>query len=379
MATTATSNAATAAMRPDAWVRPPAAASTALRGGLASTANDPAIPAARLPAPSATRSRLKSSAFGTPSGDERTVAAVWATHTKATVERGADEAPGLGRGHRRIHDRRQPAVDRPEDGDAMRLQPGHSDHDDRPDEADEGTGDPAVEPFADDDDDQHRDGDCGRPPVDVPDLVGDLAQPADGRRATAGEAEHRGQLADEDLDGDAGKHTGDDRGGEELGDPSEPQQPDGNDQRADDQGEERDEVVVSRCPGRRHRRDTGGDDRRDRRVHAHRQMRAPPEQREQQRPGDEGVQAGDGRHARQAGGGDLLGHRDGNEREPGQEVRSEPSGLIPPQRRDDRGPFHGATSSHCSGGTGRLPSRHGSLRPSVARARRGADAPTTPA
>ena len=75
-------------MSPASWVRPPVLDTTSVRGGLELTANDPMKPEARLPAPSATRSRSKSSGEGVPLLAARTVAAVWTMQRNATVSAG---------------------------------------------------------------------------------------------------------------------------------------------------------------------------------------------------------------------------------------------------------------------------------------------------
>ena len=70
------------------WVscdRAPDAVTIAVFGGLASTANAPISPAAMLPAPMPTKSRLKSMVADVLALDARTVAAVYAMQTNATV------------------------------------------------------------------------------------------------------------------------------------------------------------------------------------------------------------------------------------------------------------------------------------------------------
>ena len=75
----------TAAMRHASCVRPFAPETTDVRAGLASTANDPANPDRMFPAPSATKSR--SMLIASSSLEKlRTVAAVWARQTRATVK-----------------------------------------------------------------------------------------------------------------------------------------------------------------------------------------------------------------------------------------------------------------------------------------------------
>ncbi len=68
---------------------PPDAATTALRGGLAFTGNEPVSPAATLAAPMPTRSWSRASAASAPLLRERQVAALWTRHRNATVKAGA--------------------------------------------------------------------------------------------------------------------------------------------------------------------------------------------------------------------------------------------------------------------------------------------------
>ena len=87
------------ATRPATWDLAPADPRTAVRGGLALTANEPARPATRLPAPIANRSTLKSFAFACSpvtcglAGLARTVAEVCTTQRNATVTAVVASAP----------------------------------------------------------------------------------------------------------------------------------------------------------------------------------------------------------------------------------------------------------------------------------------------
>src|SRR2546426_8463249 len=104
VATAMTAATTTAATRPATCDFPPDAATTALRGGLEFTGNEPISPAATLAAPMPTRSWSRASAASAPLLlRERAVAALWTRHRKATVkaegaslvtcERGADGRP----------------------------------------------------------------------------------------------------------------------------------------------------------------------------------------------------------------------------------------------------------------------------------------------
>src|SRR5438132_614887 len=77
-----------AATRPATCDLPPDAATTALRGGLALTGNEPISPAATLAAPIPTRSGSRASAALAPLLRERQVAALWTRHRNATVKAG---------------------------------------------------------------------------------------------------------------------------------------------------------------------------------------------------------------------------------------------------------------------------------------------------
>jgi hypothetical protein len=94
---------------------------------------------------------------------------------------------------------------------------------------------PAVDALGGGDHGQDADGDAHRPAVDVADLAGHLADPADGGGAPAGHPQDDRDLADDDLDGDPGQDSGDHRGGQELRDPPQAEEADGDQQAADQQ------------------------------------------------------------------------------------------------------------------------------------------------
>ena len=206
-------------------VLPPAAPTTAVRGGLALTAKEPARPASTLPAPTAARSTLKSSLLrASPLGLERTVADVWAMHIKATVTAVTTSWPtwcqvalGSPRAGRRAStaEHAHPVVRKATDTDQSR---GHH-------HADQGTGDAVVHFLAHDHGGQYPGGDGQGPAVQVADLVDDGLGSADRRRASPGQAENGGQLFHQDLDAYTSEEPVDHRQGQEIGDPAQAQQP----------------------------------------------------------------------------------------------------------------------------------------------------------
>ena len=76
---------AVAVPRQAAWVRPPAEATMAVRGGLAFTGKEPQRPARMLPAPTPRKSRPTSTAYPPWSAKARVVAADWLRTTSATT------------------------------------------------------------------------------------------------------------------------------------------------------------------------------------------------------------------------------------------------------------------------------------------------------
>src|ERR1022692_1663364 len=87
----------------------------------------------------------------------------------------------------------------------------------------------AAGPDADQHEDAHRD--PSRPSVDVAQLAGHRADPADSGGSPAGHPEDDRDLADDNLDGDTGQEPVDDRGGEELCDPPQAAEADHDQQR----------------------------------------------------------------------------------------------------------------------------------------------------
>ena len=72
-------------------------------------------------------------------------------------------------------------------------------------------------------------------PLKLLQLVDDVADPADRRRATSRQAEDRRDLFDEYFDADTGEHARHDREREEIGDPAEPEQAGSHQERSDEQ------------------------------------------------------------------------------------------------------------------------------------------------
>ena len=229
VATARTTTTAATAVRLATWVLPPADATTAVRGGLASTAKEPARPASKLPAPTAARSTLKSS--GVVSSVRRPGDAVSSDggrrlHHAQEGHRhgGPHQLPQLvqaGVGERQVG---HGGMDRPNDLHAMGHQPGGADQRRGPDDPDRAPGMRwsitsqttmmASTPTAMANDQ----------PLKWLSWSKNGPHPADGRRAPAGQAENGWQLLDEYLDPDAGQQPGHDRHGEEVGDPAQPEQ-----------------------------------------------------------------------------------------------------------------------------------------------------------
>ena len=228
-------------------------------------------------------------------------------------------------------------MDRPEDVHAVGLQAERPDGHDGDDHPDERTGHSPADALAGDHDGEHGEREPQRPHVRVAELAHQALHPAGRRRAAAREPQDGGELADEDLDGDAGQDARDDGSRDEVGDPSEPQQAHGDEDDADDEGEERDEVQVLGGAHRGNRRDPAGEHRGDGRVGTHGEVTARTEQGDHERARHERVQTGDRRHVRQAGGGHLLGDGDGDEGQARDEVRPQPGDPVAAQGRGQQG------------------------------------------
>jgi hypothetical protein len=216
--------------------------------------------------------------------------------------------------------------------------------DDGADEGDQGPRHAMIDPPGDEDHGEDGEGDAERPAVDGADLIGHLAPPPDGGRPPARYAEDDGELADDDLHGDARQHAGDDGGGEELGDPAEAQQADDHQEGADEQGDDRHHGPVPGRPDEGDRGHAGGEHRGDGRVRPHREMTVGTEQGVEEGTGHEGVEAGDGRQAGEARRGHLGRQRHRHEGQTGQGVGAEPGRPVASQRRRDPPGSHAATT-----------------------------------
>jgi hypothetical protein len=136
------------------------------------------------------------------------------------------------------------------------------------------------------------------------------------------------QLVNHDDDGNAGQETGHDGRRQEVGDPPEPENADEHHHEPDHHRQDRhqlDVVVGTRQSEGGH---PGGEQRCDGRVGPDRHLGIGAEEGEDHGSRHEGVEAGDGGHPGQSGGGKLLRHGDDQEHEPRQKVRAGPRPLI---------------------------------------------------
>ncbi len=154
--------------------------------------------------------------------------------------------------------------------------------------------------------------------------------------ADRGQAQEVGQLMNDDDDRHAGEEAGDDRRGQEFGDPAQAQETDEGHDDSDHHGEDADQVDVA---GRVDRSKVGNphrEERGDRGVCPHRHLRVRPEHGEENRAGDERVEGGDRRHAGKPGGRELFRHDDGEKRHHGERVGTGKRRLVAAQRLKER-------------------------------------------
>ena len=226
-------------------------------------------------------------------------------------------------------DGREPGLHRPDDGDAVLVEPEGGGHDDRESDHHQGGGDALGHPLEEQDhghrqDGQHRGGDhdVAEGGQHLPHLVDDVAARVD--------AEHARQLGERHLHADAGQESDQGGPGEEVGEEAEAeharhQQVAGGEQR--DHPGETDVLGALRLgdadQGREH--DRGG-----RRVGADHEMPRGADQGKDDDRERQGVDAGDHRHP-----GDLrvahrLGDGHGRKRRPGDDVGDDgrPGGAV---------------------------------------------------
>ncbi len=239
--------------------------------------------------------------------------------------------------HRRPRQSREPevgraGVDGAEHGDAVGLQVEDVHEDDRADQGDQGAGDAPVDAGRDDHDGHHAEAHEQRPDAG-PRRGGriDVEEAVLVRAARRRQAEEVGQLVDDDDHGDAGEKAGGDRRGEELGDPAQPQDAHEHHDQPDHHGQDAHQLDVVRRAQGGEADDPRREQRRDRRVGADRHLRVGAEEGEEHGAGDEGVEAGDRGHPGEPRGRQLLGQRDGEQRQSGHEVGTRPGALVPAQ------------------------------------------------
>ena len=125
-----------------------------------------------------------------------------------------------------------------------------------------------------------------------------------------GSPKNFGQLVGDNDECHAGQEAGDDGGREEFGDPPEAQDAHEHHHEPDHDCEDLDQVDVVGRAGHGERGHPGGEQRCDRRVRPHRHLPVGAQKGEEHRAGHEGVETGDGGHAGQPGGRQLLGYGD---------------------------------------------------------------------
>ena len=145
------------------------------------------------------------------------------------------------------------------------------------------------------------------------------------------------QLADDDVDRDAGEKSGGDGDRKQRREPAGTQQADGCERDADEDGQQRRELGIMRGADIGDRRQRAGEDRRDGRIRRNRHVAVGAERCEGERAGGEGVEAGLGRHSGEPRGRELPGYRDRRQHQPGDEITRQPLKTISPQRREQPG------------------------------------------
>ncbi len=191
-----------------------------MRGGLESTAKAPARPATTLPAPDRDQVAVEAGRCPVSPREPRTVAAVWATQTNATVTAGPKRRRASAHDAEGRRNEGRPPWTAPSIGTPCPWSPAAAT-----------TAIDATSPIS-------APGmrrstrslaittaktAAAMPtahPLTWPNWSTTFSTRPDGGRAPAGEPEDGGQLADGDLDGDPGEDPGHDRCRQEVGDPS---------------------------------------------------------------------------------------------------------------------------------------------------------------
>ncbi len=150
-----------------------------------------------------------------------------------------------------------------------------------------------------------------------------------------GDTEKGRQLADDDVDRDAGQESRGDRNRKQGGQPAGAEQADGDEDNTDHEGEQRGQLAIRHRAGDGHRGQRAGEDRRDGRIRLDRHEPVGAEGGEGERSRGKGIEPRLGRHSCQPGGGELA--RDGNRRqhEPGHQIAWQPSHPVATQRGEE--------------------------------------------
>ena len=159
--------------------------------------------------------------------------------------------------------------------------------DDGQDEGEKRSGQPVAEVLGSDDDREHPERDAQRPGIDVAQVAQDVAHLVDGGGPCAADPEDDRELPCDDPHGDPRQHPGDDGCREEVRDPSQPDQPDTDQDRSDRDCGEGHGGRVTGAPDGGNRCHTDGEHRRDGGIRSDRQVAVGADQRVQQRTGDE--------------------------------------------------------------------------------------------
>ena len=160
-----------------------------------------------------------------------------------------------------------------EHGNTVGVKAENADNDGGADQRDERAGEPAVHTLGGSDDGEGDHADADSPAVRLVELS--CRRPDSMKRGAADrwQAQEVGELVHNDDDRHAGEEAGDDRRGQELGDPSEPQETDEGHDRTDHHGEDPDQVDVAGRVGRSEVCDPDREQRGDRGVRSDRHLR----------------------------------------------------------------------------------------------------------
>ncbi len=231
--------------------------------------------------------------------------------------------------HREARQRHRQRTDHA-DAAGVQVEQGHGQA--RADQADQRAGDPVADPGRDDRHDQDADTQRQRVRIGVSESAEDMDEAHQHMPRCLGHAQQGRQLADDDVDGDAGEEARGDGNREQGGEPTGPQQADGDKDDPDHNGQQRGQIGIMGGADGGDRRQPAGEDRRDGRVRRDRHEAVGTEGGEGERAGGKGIEPGLGRHAREPRGRELPGDRDRRQHQPGDQVARQPFDLIALQR-----------------------------------------------